>query len=474
MPLTRRALLTGSAGALALLSTPVRAATRPEVTGVRFIHDARFPGEACAVMALRAQGAALTLDDVFDAAALAPASGCGVGPSELDRALRSLKTSPGECWHPLAGDERATVDRAWTELLAELREDAPVALYVGRGVGPQPGDGAFIVVLAARDDVVIFHDPARELGASRSIPIARLRERWAARDDDGARGIWLYRPRPAELALPSATSRRRARAYVEPATRTRERARALPGRFRVAVERPFVIATDGPASFHARYVTGTVRWAVEHLERDFFAREPSEVVVIWLFKSRASYVGNNKRLFRRAPFTPFGYYDPARHELVMNIATGTGTLTHELVHPYMAANFPARPPWFDEGLASLYEQPAERDGRMVGLTNWRLQGLQGALRRGRVRDIKALTASGQRFRTHNSAVNYAYARYLCYYLQERQLLRAYYHAFVARQAQDPTGYETLKTTLGADDDGMTEFQREWERFVLGLRYPQRR
>jgi len=45
---------------------------------------------------------------------------------------------------------------------------------------------------------------------------------------------------------------------------------------------------------------------------------------------------------------------------------------HEIVHPFMAANFPDCPAWFNEGLASLYEQSSERDGKIIGLTNWRL------------------------------------------------------------------------------------------------------
>ena len=40
---------------------------------------------------------------------------------------------------------------------------------------------------------------------------------------------------------------------------------------------------------------------------------------------------------------------------IMNIATGGGTLVHEIVHPYVEANFPGCPAWFNEGLGSLYE-----------------------------------------------------------------------------------------------------------------------
>ena len=34
----------------------------------------------------------------------------------------------------------------------------------------------------------------------------------------------------------------------------------------------------------------------------------------------------------------------------MNISTGGGTLVHEIVHPFIEANFPACPPWLNEGL----------------------------------------------------------------------------------------------------------------------------
>lgn len=61
-----------------------------------------------------------------------------------------------------------------------------------------------------------------------------------------------------------------------------------------------------------------------------------------------------RELFDDAPGTPYGYYLPGHDAMIMNISTGGGTLVHEIVHPFMAANFPGSPTWFDEGLASLY------------------------------------------------------------------------------------------------------------------------
>jgi len=154
----------------------------------------------------------------------------------------------------------------------------------------------------------------------------------------------------------------------------------------------------------------------------------------------------------------------------MNIATGGGTLVHEIVHPFMAANFPACPAWFNEGLGSLYEQCGERDGRIRGRTNWRLAGLQKAIRKKQVPPFKTLcsTTDGQ-FYSQDKGTNYAQARYLCYYLQEHGLLRKFYHCFRADSEKDPTGYNTLKRVLGREDMGA--FKKEWEAYVLKLRFP---
>src|SRR6185369_3440763 len=122
----------------------------------------------------------------------------------------------------------------------------------------------------------------------------------------------------------------------------------------------------------------------------------------------------------------------------MNIATGTGTLVHEIVHPYVRANFPRCPAWFNEGLGSLYEQCGERDGHIVGYPNWRLPGLQRAIQASSVPSFAELTATTDaQFYGEDKGTNYAEARYLCYYLQEQGLLHKFYRAFAANQERDP-------------------------------------
>jgi hypothetical protein len=252
--------------------------------------------------------------------------------------------------------------------------------------------------------------------------------------------------------------------------RALELKKTVPEGFSVVVQRPFVVVGDGPAGNVKAISEGTIRWSVARLKRDYFSRDPDHIITIWLFQDNASYRKHTKSLFNDEPTTPFGYYSPAHRALIMNIATGTGTLVHEIVHPFVRANFPACPAWFNEGLGSLYEQCGDRDGHIVGYTNWRLAGLQKAIAAGSVPTFKDLTAmSDADFYGDDRGTNYAQARYLCYYLQEQGKLLKFYRDFVANQKDDPTGYKTLVATLGERD--MSVFQKKWEEFVLGLKFP---
>lgn len=242
----------------------------------------------------------------------------------------------------------------------------------------------------------------------------------------------------------------------------------LPSReFEIVIEKPFVVVGDGGRRAVEEHARGTVRWAVTLLKREYFTKDPKDILDIWLFKDSASYERHAADLFGGKPSTPYGYYSPAHKALVMNIETGGGTLVHEIVHPFVEANFPDCPPWLNEGLGSLYEQSGEEDGHIRGYTNWRLPGLQRAIRRGGLAPFQKLLAmDGRAFYDDAQGTNYAQARYLCYYLQERGLLTRFYREFYSNRAADPTGFDTLKRVLGETD--MDAFQKRWEQFVLGL------
>ncbi len=238
--------------------------------------------------------------------------------------------------------------------------------------------------------------------------------------------------------------------------------------FFFVIQRPFVVIGDEPEQVVQDHAEGTVKWAVDRLKQDFFPNDPKEILDIWLFKDAASYEKHARLLFGAQPTTPYGYYSSTHKALIMNIETGGGTLVHEIVHPFMEANFAACPPWLNEGLGSLYEQCSDAAGHIHGFTNWRLPGLQRAILANQVPSFKELTAMDvNAFYSEDQGTNYAQARYLCYYLQEKGVLAKFYQEFHARQQDDPSGFKTLRKVLGESD--MDAFKLKWEKYVLGLR-----
>jgi hypothetical protein len=242
--------------------------------------------------------------------------------------------------------------------------------------------------------------------------------------------------------------------------------------FTIVEARPFVVIGDDEPDEVRRRTDQNVRWAVTMLKKSYFAKDPPILIDVWLFKDKESYETNAKSLFGKTPDTPYGYYSAEHRALVMNISTGGGTLIHEMVHPYIAANFPACPSWFNEGLASLYEQSGEENGEIHGYTNWRLAGLQSAIAKKKVPPFKTFcSTTTDEFYSKDKGTNYSQARYLCYYLQQEGLLKTYYKKFRGNSAKDPTGYKTLQEVLGRNgDDEMQSFQKDWEKWVLALKF----
>lgn len=247
-------------------------------------------------------------------------------------------------------------------------------------------------------------------------------------------------------------------------TRAGELRKQLEGKgFTVVVEGAFVIVGDeSPKKVQSR--VNFVDWVVKLIEKDYFDKQPDKILVIWLFRNITTYKAGAKKFFDDEPTTPYGYYSSDDNALIMNIGPGAGTLSHELVHPYIEANFPDAPSWFNEGLASLYEQPREREGHMWGTTNWRLPGLTSMIRDKSIPPLKDLLTTTREGFYDASFDAYAYARFLCQYLQDHGKLREFYKAFVADK--DHTGVKSLEKILG---QRLEEFQPVFNKWALSLR-----
>jgi len=428
-----------------------------------------FCGEAAAEMALRRLGKPYSQDQIFTLAGMDPARGMGATTRELKTALTRAGMEVGPVWHTVAAASAAMgLEQLFGQLHADLVQGVPSIVCMHYDDRPTTTEH-FRLVLGydAATSEVIYHEPAESGAAYSRMDRAAFLKLWPLKY---ARDRWTvirFRLQPGELQEPPALPRHSPADFAQHVMALKKR---LPAGFTVVVEPPFVVIGNHSAEQVKRSAIGTVRWAVTLLKQDFFRHDPKSILNVWLFKDRSSYRSNCLRLFGELPTTPYGFYSSDHQALVMNIATGGGTLVHEIVHPFIEANFPNAPAWLNEGLGSLYEQSASRGGHIVGLTNWRLAGLQKAIQRGRVPSFASLTAtSSGDFYDADPGSNYAQSRYLMYYLQERGLLVRYYHEFVANQQRDPTGYKTLQRVLGEGD--MKQFQKRWQAFVLGLRFP---
>ena len=237
--------------------------------------------------------------------------------------------------------------------------------------------------------------------------------------------------------------------------------------FAVTVTYPYVI-TGNLSQAELEHWKSRVQRTQSAVKNMYFRQDPSEVVQIWLFKDEASYYQYNKSLWNASLGTSFGYYLPAQKRMMMNIASGGGTLTHELIHPYIEANFPQSPLWFNEGLASLYEQSYYKGAKVYGAPNWRLSGLRSVINADAMPSLESMMKTNHvQFMGANREVYYAQARYLMLYLQSRGLLEKYYREFKLSVASDPTGIATfLRIT---NYQSMARFEKDWVRYINALR-----
>jgi hypothetical protein len=210
------------------------------------------------------------------------------------------------------------------------------------------------------------------------------------------------------------------------------------------IRAPFVIAGDLSEQDLDAWHRRTIGPAARAMASAYFRTPPDEPITVLLFSGEQSYNRYAQHLFGDEGISVYGYYKPGRRTLVMNIATGGGTLVHELTHALIDFDFPKVPAWFNEGLASLHEQCRIRDDEtgIEGLVNWRLDALQSAIRDEWLRSLQSLVGDND-FRGSQETLNYAQARYFCLYMQQQGVLTDFYRKFRDDQTSDPLGVASV-------------------------------
>lgn len=199
----------------------------------------------------------------------------------------------------------------------------------------------------------------------------------------------------------------------------------LDDKFIVNVSAPCVVAGNLPAAEMQKYVVAIDK-TEQALWKCYFTKRPDHVITVLLFADQPSYANWAAKLFGDKVPSPFGYYKPDKRTLVMNIAMGGGTLIHELTHALIVYDFPSVPLWFNEGLATLHEQPQISSERLVGKLNWRLPALQQAIAQGKLRPLADMISKNDFYDDKTRGLNYAQSRYLFMYMQDKNLIEKLY------------------------------------------------
>ncbi len=218
----------------------------------------------------------------------------------------------------------------------------------------------------------------------------------------------------------------------------------LPVDWRVVIHEPFVLGGDCDTKHLSESYRRTILPTARALSIQYFDHPPAWPVTILLCSSDDSFRACQQRLGERERTEYSGLYSRIEHRIVINVATGDGTLAHELTHALAHADFPSLPEWLDEGLASLHEEcEFSADGlRLIGLDNWRRTALREARQHEQLRPLIDLAT--ERFAASDrAALDYAQVRYFCLFLQQRRLLEPFYRKCRARAAADPTGVLSL-------------------------------
>jgi hypothetical protein len=235
------------------------------------------------------------------------------------------------------------------------------------------------------------------------------------------------------------------------------------------VEGNFVVAAPSSGGALAGAIDVTRR-ALSAYFNGRFSKRPERAISVYLFPDSRRYGAYCKKRWSEDCGTPYGFYLGSERRIVMNVEPGIGTLTHELVHPLVEADFPAAPTWINEGIASLFERfYFPKAGEIRGGKNWRHPRLVRALQSKAEREHASLPTlfglSDAVFRGEREDLNYATARYFCQWLDEQDLLWPFYQRWRDNHAADPSGLSAFQAVVGKTPE---QADAEWSRWVRRL------
>ncbi len=181
------------------------------------------------------------------------------------------------------------------------------------------------------------------------------------------------------------------------------------------------------------------------------------------------------------PHLAFGFAIGADRTIVYRVSGGPGTVGHELVHLIVFNQLPTTPVWFEEALASLFEEYRIDNGKIIGtfrLAHWRMRYLGSRLGAGpfdidRLPPIANIAWRNQRHKFlageeppmpevfSSKMIDQATAKMFAMFLQERGKLRSVVQA-LGHQELENNGLDTELAVIrkAVGDDYEKQF-RTW-------------
>ena len=136
------------------------------------------------------------------------------------------------------------------------------------------------------------------------------------------------------------------------------RARPLPAPASLpkAIESPYFQIHTDLAEQSAHFYTTFFNEFFRYFEREYFPIRQKKRLKVFLFGSTAAYRNYVQKKFKS--YTPYGSYLGRRYNtIVVNLDSGLGTATHELVHHFMAtADLDYYADWISEGFPAFFEK----------------------------------------------------------------------------------------------------------------------
>ncbi len=186
----------------------------------------------------------------------------------------------------------------------------------------------------------------------------------------------------------------------------------------------------------------------------YFKKKPTDPWNIIYFNNKPQYT-------QKTGSTAYGYYNPESKTLYTYCYSGHGTLWHEMIHAFVDTNTNKRiHQWFNEGLASFYEMAFLINNKVSdGYTNWRMPGLQEAIREKRFVPLKKFMMDW----TMQKDFGYASVRFLfCYLWIKNKIIpfvQTYLYDLLPKYNRKYLGIKTiqlLESLIGKNIDEINE------------------